>query len=623
MKMKYTKNNQKQLLNFSILLLFLLVLNINFAFTVKNYELKYITDNYEVINEDLSPELIVESPRNANYVDHLDFMPYGTYIYAPKYIQRYVGQSTLNTIFFKLHDANDKDFSQFRIFVDGIKQNIFNWFGDTIDFDVGSFLTSNGVHNIKAQAYSDSLREWVTHNSILNVTSTSPCIAPFYDDFMHIQDGGNDFNWNIYTSISGNFNYSIYINSIEVDSGLNNVSGTPIEFKYNSYGDFSTLDKVNEIRLEIIDTGELTINRFNITNAADSNPQIDSLERNCYELGYLTLWETEGFKINVRGSSSQNDLGKIVVCANNLPIYTIEDAKNDINYEAPIDTHLLNKLRNDYEYYGINLEFRAIAINKYGKSSDYYSSLYNNIELRYYDYDQLIEKTEDVDSGRNIETLNIIEGRNSDIEYTLTVVTDVLEPTTLIIAGLTGEQFEYNGGWDHCYENEMNEDGYYNCPIFGGYEDFKYYDEYNDYYVEDRGGMVFWVSATNQSKVQFPMIVKIVYPEEIQPDGINKNWNLQFMHWTENCETNNRSWYIYRNESVSENRDETLKIVGNNAIEVLIYSQGLYAFGIKPGDDYDNRGFFISSFPIGLILFSIGIAITTVSLKTRFKIKKK
>jgi len=624
MKMKYKKKHHKQLLNFSILLLFLLVLNINFAFTVKNYELKNITDNYKVNYEDLNPELIVESPKNANYIDNLDFKPYGTYIFAPKYFQRFVNQPGLDNIYFDLYDANERDFSQYSISVDEVEQNIFILDGNTIGINIAPFLTTNGVHYITVNAFSDSLRDWVTHNSILNVTTSKPCIAPFYSDFMHIQASESNLGWNIDVLDPSHYNYSIYINEVKVHS-YNNSFDNSIDFNYPLFGDFFTLDKVNEIKLEIKDeNGEVTINRFNITNAAaDSYPIIDSLERNNYDISHLTLWETEGFKINVRGSSSQNDLGKIVVCANNLPIYTIEDAKNDITYEVPIDTHLLNKLRNENDYYGINLEFRAFAINKYGESSDIDSSPYDNIDLRYYDYFHLIEKTEDVDSGRNIETINIIEERNSNIEYTLTVVTDVLEPTTLTIAGSTGEQFEYNGGWDHCYEDVKNEEEDYNCHIFGGYEDFEYHDENNDYYIEDRGGMVFWVSATNQSKVQFPMIVKIVYPEEIQPDGINKNWNLQFMHWIDNIETNNRNWYVYRNETVSENRDETLKIAGDNAIEVLIYSQGLYAFGIEPGDDYENRGFFISSFPIGLILSSIGIAIITVSLKTRFKIKKK
>ena len=122
------------------------------------------------------------------------------------------------------------------------------------------------------------------------------------------------------------------------------------------------------------------------------------------------------------------------------------------------------------------------------------------------------------------------------------------------------------------------------------------------------------------SKMMPKMIVKIIYPEEIQPDGINKNWNLNFSHWVDNCETNERGWIFYRNKSISENRDETLKIVGDNAIEVLIYSQGLYAFGMEPGDGYDNRGFFIPSFPIGLIIFSFGIAAITISLKSKSKI---
>ncbi len=614
--MKYRKKHHKQLLNFNILLLFLLVLNINFAFTVKNYELNYIIDNYQVNNEDLSPELIVESPKNANYIDNLDFKPYGTYIFAPKYFQRFVNQPGLDKIYFDLYDANGREFSQYRIFVDEVEQNILNLDWNTIGINIAPFLTTNGVHYITVNAFSDSLRDWVTHNSILNVTTSKPCIAPFYRDFMHIQGSGGNLGWNIDALDPSYYNYSIYINEVKVHS-YNNSFDNSIDFNYPSFGDFSTLDKVNEIKLEIKDeNGEVTINRFNITNAAaDSYPIIDSLEKNSYELGHLTLWETEGFKINVRGSSSQNDLGKIVVCANNLPIYTIEDAQSDITYEAPIDTHLLNKLRNEDGYFDNSyLEFRAIAINKYGRSSDYYSGPSQNIELRYYDYYQLIDKTENVNSGRNIETLTMTEEYNSDIEYSLTVVTDVITPTTLTIAGSTGEPFENMYGWDHCYEDNRYEEDNYNCQIFGGF------DTDNGWY---RGGIVFWVSVVNQSAVQFPMIVKIVYPEEIQPDGLNKIWNLQFMHWEDNCEINERGWYIYQNVSISEYRDESLKDVGENAIEVLIYSPGLYAFGMEPGDDYDNRGFFISSFPIGLILSSIGIAIITISLKTRFKIKKK
>ena len=118
------------------------------------------------------------------------------------------------------------------------------------------------------------------------------------------------------------------------------------------------------------------------------------------------------------------------------------------------------------------------------------------------------------------------------------------------------------------------------------------------------------------------MTVKIVYPEEMQPDEIDKNWNLQFMHWIENCRTNDRDWFLYSNESVSQNRDETIKEVGENAIEVLIYSQGLYAFGIEPGEEgYYREGFYISSFPLGSFIFSFGIAAMTISLKFKSKIK--
>jgi len=622
MKMKYRKKHQKNLLNFGLLLLFMLVLNVNFTLTFNNFEFKYTEDNYEELYGDLSPELIIESPKNANYFDQLDIKPYGTYIYAHKYIQRYVGQTNLNIIYFRPYDANGGYFSEFKLFIDDVEQYSFYWNGDTIEFNIDPFLTANGVHYIKAQAFSDGSNEWVTHDSILNVTPSSPCIAPFYDDFMHFQDGGNNFNWNIYTSISGNFNYSIYINSIEVDSGLNNVSGTPIEFKYNSYGDFSTLDKVNEIKLEIIDTGEVTINVFNITNAADNyNLGIQSLYRNCDNNYPLTLMESEGFTITTSAFSNQNDLEKIVIIANKLPIYTINNIENYNEYEAPININSLTRLLDenlnydyDYGYITENIEFNAIAVDKYGRSSFYDDYLSQYVDIRDYIYNQLIKKTENVGSGRNIETIEMNEERNSDIKYTLTVVTDVLAPTTLTIAGSTGEPFENQYGWDHCYEDNRYNEENDNCQIFGGF------DKDQNWY---RGGMVFWVSIENQSAVQFPMIAKIVYPEEIQPDEFNNIWNLQFMHWVENCETNQRGWQIYSNETISENRDETLKKVGDNAVEVLIYSQGLFAFGMEPGDDNDNRGLFISSFPIGLIIFSFGIAAITISLKSKSKIMLK
>jgi len=127
MKMKYRKKHQKKILYFTILLLFMLVLNVNFTVTVKNLEPTYSEDNYEEFYEDLNPELIVESPKEANYIEHLDFMPYGTYIYAPKYFQRYVGQTGQDYIRFRLYDANGGDFSKFEIYVDGVLAQTIDW----------------------------------------------------------------------------------------------------------------------------------------------------------------------------------------------------------------------------------------------------------------------------------------------------------------------------------------------------------------------------------------------------------------------------------------------------------------------------------------------------------------
>ena len=612
--MKYKKKHQKQLLNFSILILFLLVLNINFTFTVKNLEFKYTEDIYEENYEDLTPELIIESPKNANYIDQLDFMPYGTYIYAPKYAQRFVGQSSSNYISFRLHDSNGGWFSDFEIYVDDILSYsaLDYWAPNTIDFDISYLISTNGVHDIEAKAFSDRSHEWITHNLILNVTPTSPCITPFYDDFMHTQYWEGSVDWNIYTSNSRNYNYTIFINDIEVFFENRNYWENYINFGYTSYGDFNTIDLVNEIRLEIIDeVGEKTINEFEIMNVPDSEPYIQYLDRNCYELNYITLWETEGFKLMVEAYSSQNILDKIVLLVNNLPIHTMFNASSGTQYEIPVDTNSFIKLKDENGYINNNVEFRAIAVNKYGRSSNWDYSPSQYMELRYYNYyPQLKEKTEDVGSGRNIETLRITEEFDSDIEYSLTVVTDVITPTTLTIAGSNGRSFEDSTEiWEHCYDNNNGI-----CEIFGGY------NENDDW---SRGGIVFWVSVANQSAVQFPMIVKIVYPDEIQPDGINSNWNLQFMHWRDNCESQERGWLIYRNESVSANRDETLKDVGDKAIEVLIYSPGLYAFGIEPGNENRNSGLFISSFPIGLLSFSVGIAIVTISLISKDKMKKK
>ena len=617
MKMKYRKKHRKQLLNFSVLILFMLILNINSTFMFKNYESKYITDNYE----DLDPELVIESPKNANNFDNLDYMPYDIDIYAPEYIQRFVGQPTSNTIFFKLHDANGGWFTEIKIFVDDIEQSSFDWNGDTIDFNIDPFLTTNKVCNIKFQALSSVSHDWVTFNSILNVTPTSPCIAPFYEDFTRIPGGGNTLNWDIDALNPNYYNYSIYINDIVVNSTTNSFAPS-IPFNYLSYGEFDTsLGAVNEISLEIIDeTGNVTINQFQIKTVADSTPYVHSLDRNCHNIEHLTLWETEGFKIKTSAYTSQGDLGKIAITVNNLLVYTIEDAEEYEEYEAPIDINIINKLKGEYGNLDSSLEFRAIAITECGRHSEINSGHSQHMELRYHNYyPQLVEKTKDVNSGRNIETLQMSEEHNSDIKYSLTVVTDVLAPTTLTIAGSTGEAFEnndfYNDNYEednkiHCYSKD---DG--SCNLFGGFETEQGWF---------RGGMVFWVSVTNQSAVQFPMIVKIVYPEEMQPDEIDNNRNLQFMHWIENCETNERGWFIYnKNESIFENQDESLKDVGDNAIEVLIYSQGLYAFGIEPGDDiFYSEGFYISSFPLGLFIFSFGIAAMTISLKFKSKINK-
>ncbi len=612
MNTKYKKKHRKKLLNFSVLILFMLILNINSTFMFKDIEFKYTEDNYEKIYNDLSPELIVETPKNSDYSYHLDFMPYGTYVYAPKYIQRYVNQTSSEYIYFRLYDANGGWFSKFRLYVDEVLVRTEDWPSNEPSFYIRPYIESIGTHNITAQALSDRSQEWVSHNSVLNVTSTSPCISPFYEDFLHVQNWGSSLDWNIYTSNSRDYDYAIYINGTESVSGTNNYNVNYINFQYNNDVNFdNNLNTVNEIKLEIIDDmGEVTINQFKITNVVDGEPYIQNLDRSCLQLSHLTIWETEGFTIKTSAYSSQNDLEKIVVIANNLPVYTIENAENDVEYEAPINTNLLNKLRDENGYIDENLDFRAIAVSKDGRSSNWDNCPSHFIGLRCYNFDELVEITEDVNFGRNIETLQMYEERNAKIEYDLTVVTDVLSTTTLTIAGSTGSAFEQNYEilQEHCYNKDSG-----NCNIFGKF------DSDNDWI---QGGMVFWVSVLNKSAVQFPMTVKIVYPEEIHPDEINKNWNLQFMHWIENCQTNDRNWFIYKNETVG-NMDETLKKVGENAIEVLIYSQGLYAFGIEPGEEgYYRDGFYISSFPLGLFIFSFGIAAMTISLKLKSKIKK-
>jgi len=611
--MKYRKKQQKKILDFTILLLFMLVLNVNFTVTVKNLEPTYSEDTYEEFYKDLSPEIIVESPKNANYIEHLDFMPYGTYIYAPKYFQRYVGQTGQDYIRFRLYDANGGDFSKFEIYIDGVLAQTIDWPYYSTDFNINYLLSTEKVYNITTKALSNRSNKWVTHNSILNVTSSAPCIAPFYDDFMHLQNWWDNLEWNIYTSNNRNYNYTIYINGTESHFENRNYWDNYINFDYTNDINFnSNLNEVNEIKLVVKDeTGEETINQFKVKNVVDSEPYIQSLDRNCENIGHLTLWETEGFSIRTSAYAPNNDLDKIVMTVNNIPIYTIENAINYETYDAPININILGRFRDEWGNLNTNLDFRAIAITKDGRSSNNDWAPTQYMELRYYDYPQLIVKTEEVTSGRNIETLEITEEYDSEIDYTLTVVTDLITPTTLTIAGSTGRTFEDSGYmWEHCYDEYSGD-----CNIFGDFE------KNNNWY---RGGMVFWVNAANRSAIQFPMIVKIIYPEEIQPDEINKNWNLQFMQWLDNCENYDRRWIIYRNKTISTIRDETIKQVGDNAVEILIYSPGLYAFGMEPGDNsYSNNDFFIPGFPVGLIIFSFGIAALTFSLKLKSKMKMK
>ena len=251
MKMNFKKKHQKRLINFWILLLFLLVLNSNSTFTFKNYESKYINDNYEENLEDLKPELIVESPKNADYFSHLEFMPYGTYIYAPKYIQRYEGQSNLNKTYFILYDANEGRFSKFRVYVNDVLENEKEWPLGTVEFNINTYMQTSGTYNITAQALCEKSNEWITHHSILNVTSTSPCISPFYDDFMHSQNSSGSLHWDIDTINSRYFNYTININDTEYVSNTISYNNS-IKFNYTSYEDFDILNSVYEIKLEII-----------------------------------------------------------------------------------------------------------------------------------------------------------------------------------------------------------------------------------------------------------------------------------------------------------------------------------------------------------------------------------
>ncbi|MHA1857005.1 MAG: hypothetical protein ACTSWX_04475 [Promethearchaeota archaeon] len=605
-----TLTQKKHILNLSLLFLFLILFSVNFTFSL-NINNKNGIDKENYTN--LSPDLIVKNPKNADFSSHLDFMPYGTYIYAPKYIQRFVNQIDENTIFFRLYDANGGDFVKFRVLVDGNLIKTEDWVNEYRDFNIAAFLTSEGVHNITAQALSRTTNEWITHNSILNVTPTKPCISPFYEDFMHSKDNNyGSLDWYVYT-YNSSYNYSIYINDIKVQSE-NMTSYEYISIDYSSYSSFNNnLDEINEIRLEVKDqNGEETINQFNITNVDNNYPDIKEFDRNCNDRNDLTLWETEGFKIKVSAYSSSGDLDKIILIANNLPIITIDNATNNKLYEIPINTNIFGKLIDENNNYNTYLEIRAIAVTDYGKHSEYDSSPSQNFNFKTNKFDELIQKTKEAYPGRNIETIEMEEEENSNIRYSLTVATDIKTTTTLTIAASTANPWENNYGCDHNIENT---DDMGDCRIFGEFE-----KDHNWY----KGGIVFWVSAENITALNFPIIAKIVYPEEIHPDGINKIWNLQFMHWIDNCETGERGWYIYKNESITSNRDETLKKVGDNAIEVLLYSQGLYAFGIEKGSEgNNNRGFFIPGFPIGLMLLSFGIVSISLSNKINSKVRKK
>ena len=587
------------------------------------------------LSEDIVPTNVetTEDPESANYGEHRTYMPYGVYIDGPSYFERYVGQTDMHIIDFRLVDTIRNDgpshFERYKIFIDGTQVEDEETFGLTeFNYNISDYLSEVGEYDIQITALHTDLEEWISIDAVLNVTvATGVVLDTYYDDFYlnrYTQGSESKLSWIVGFDHGGTYSYTISVNDI-VRVSQNDITDMNIEGNYDTLS-FTFNLGVFEINLTVIDQyGWKTANVFNITVAGQQRPSIQQLELNTNDREFV-LWETTNAKIKVTAMDPDGDLDKIIIFLvqwdeegnsdHVFPFVTISDAQNFEDYEVLITSAMLIPYMNEGQD-GNYFNFRAIAVDKSGKETD------NNVqEVSFGMRDPTFRDGKIVDhivrsdilatKGRNVQVLTVSEEQtDADWSFGVAVILDATGDTKVTVLAATATVWQRNMGNEHC-RSEYN-DNYDNnnnngdpCDVFAG-------DNQNhDWYF---AGVVFWLSFEDPDLIVFPITVEIQYPDWMKPDEIIEEPPLKMLSWIDDwSDTSRMMGYWDRMDS------ENIEAIETNKVSVNIYSDGLYGYGMDSMDyNQNDGGDGIPGFPLEIMIGFIAVGIIA-SMK---KINKK
>ncbi len=328
--------------------------------------------------------------------------------------------------------------------------------------------------------------------------------------------------------------------------------------------------------------GFTTKNEFQITKGTQNDPYITEFNVKGQFFPPFTYYEDQNLYLTVSASDMDSsweldDVDKIYIFISNFeyPLQIIENVSSNERYDIPLTTVVLKEIEEFIDQEIWDLYLRAVVVDKGGR---YYGQEFYFGNLQRNDFifaDEQIQET--VRPGKYISSLNP-EYQYLDAEYTITTYISVIEETTISFATATADR------WEESQQENGNFQKYSRItPEWG--QDVFHGMNLDGEWIQGIG-VVFWMNAENASAINFPITVKIIYPEEIEPDEILEEPSLQFMHWNSDYQKyyEIHQWHVYANESVTDSdgmtRDERYKKAGDYTYEFQIYEFGLYAFGM-------------------------------------------
>ncbi len=593
------------------------------------------SQNEEFLIQNESPSSQEEQIYNYG---HLNLRyPFYEFIFAPTYLERYQDQPE-STIYYYIPWVDYREnIDWYTIEIDGEekeRQELNEWGQEErIDYTIPPTIMNNvSEHVIKFSIKKENSKQTFTHEMILNITEVNPSLSMNYDDFYFFDNNSPDLEWKVYTAETNDstaykeYNYTIYVDDEQEVEGTNKDRESSIIFQYTPYllGDPY---QNRSIRLEIVDEeGFTTKNEFLITKGTQTDPYISEFYIEGEFDPPFTCYEDQNVYLTVTATDPDNsavldDIDKIYIFISQVeyPLQIIENVESNVVYDIPLTTVALKEIEEKQNFEIGHLKLSAVVVDRGGRFHGRDLHLGNLLRNDFILADEQIQEM--VRPGKYISSLNP-KHQYLDVEYKVTTYVSVIEETKFSFATATADT------WEDYLEQTGNSQKY-NRVTDGWRSDV--FQEGNLEGGWTRGiGVVFWINAGNTSAVDFPITVKLTYPEEIAPDEILEEPSLQFMHWKSDYEKYSEihQWHVYANESVTDSdgmtRDERYKEAGDYTYEFQIYEFGLYAFGMDAEvyrlwdeaiKNMDIPGYF--SFHLVAMLSIVSIYLVRKSKQTR------